>query len=65
MKRVTIRLPDEAARWARLRAAQHGQTVSGLVRDLLAVEMSRETTYEAAMRSYLSRAPYVRRLGGG
>lgn len=54
MRNVTIALPEEVARWARVQAAKQGKSLSCFVRDLLAAEMPRETAYEEAMRNYMS-----------
>ena len=40
MKNVTISLDDETHRRARIRAAERGKSLSGLVRDLLVEEAS-------------------------
>lgn len=65
MKNVTITLADEVAKWARVRAAEQDKSLSRFLAELLACEMSRATVYEEAMRSYLSRKPYVSRKKGG
>lgn len=65
MKNVTITLADDVAKWARVRAAEQDKSLSRFLAELLASEMSRATAYEEAMRSYLSRKPYVLRKKGG
>ena len=57
MKNITITLPEEAARWARVRAAELDTSVSRLVGDLLTDMMQQEGGYRAAMRFALTRAP--------
>ena len=65
MKNVTISLADDVARWARVRAAEQDKSLSRFLSDMLSAEMGRATAYEEAMRSYLSRKPYVLRRKGG
>jgi hypothetical protein len=65
VKNVTITLADDLARWARVRAAEQDKSLSRFLADLLATEMGRVATYEEAMRSYLSRKPYLLRKEGG
>jgi hypothetical protein len=57
MKNITITLPEEAARWARVRAAELDTSVSRLVGDLLIDLMRQEEGYRAAMRLVLTRKP--------
>lgn len=57
MKNITITLPEEAARWARVRAAELDTSVSRLVGDLLTDLMHREEGYRAAMRFALAPKP--------
>lgn len=54
MKNITITLPEEAARWARVRAAELDTSVSRLVGDLLTDMMHQEEGYRAAMRFALT-----------
>lgn len=55
MKNVTVTLEEEVARWAKVRAAEEGESLSRYLGRLLAEQMRHEQTYEAAMTSYLSR----------
>ena len=55
MKNVTITLPEDAARWARVRAAQLNTSVSRLLGDMLREMMEADRAYESAMNEYLSR----------
>jgi Arc/MetJ-type ribon-helix-helix transcriptional regulator len=64
MKNVTVTLPEEVARWARVQAAQREKSVSRYLADLLQEQMEEETAYEAAMVGYLKREP-VRLSSGG
>lgn len=55
MKNMTITLDEEAARWARVWAAEHDTSVSRMVGNLLRERMREEDEYGRAMKSYLSR----------
>ena len=55
MKNMTITLDEEAARWARVWAAEHDASVSRMVGNLLRERMREEDDYGRAMESYLSR----------
>lgn len=57
MKNITITLQEDAARWARVRAAELDTSVSRMVGDLLTDMMYQEEAYRAAMRYALARAP--------
>ena len=57
MKNMTITLDEEAARWARVWAAEHDMSVSRMVGNLLQERMREENDYGRAMKSYLSRTP--------
>jgi len=59
MKNITITLPEEAARWARVRAAELDTSVSRLVGDFLTDMMHQEEGYRAATRFALARKPVV------
>ena len=70
MKNITITVPDNVARWARVWAARHDGSVSKLVGELLTERMHEETAYRAAMKQYLrkpastlrkNRIPYPKR----
>lgn len=58
---VTIVLSRDAARWVRVEAARREMSVSRYLGELVEREREREREegYEAAMRSFLSRAPRV------
>ena len=56
MKNITITLTEDAARWARVRAADLDTSVSRLVGDMLTDMMHQEEGYRAAMRFALTRA---------
>ena len=57
MKNVTITLPDDLARWLRVRAAADGRGVSEWIADLLAEMRRQEDKYEIAMKRYLAMKP--------
>ena len=57
MKNVTITLPDDLARWLRVRAAEDDRSVSRWIADLLAGMRRGEDGYEVAMREFLSVEP--------
>jgi len=55
IRKVTVTLSEETARWVRLEAARRGISVSGLIRQLLTDRMGRQVAYESAKTRYLSR----------
>ena len=57
MRNVTITLEEEVARWARIKAAELGTSVSRLVGEMLREKMMSEQSYQLAMQRYLSRQP--------
>jgi len=57
MINVTITMEEEVARWARIKAAERGTSVSRLVGEMLREKMLFEQTYLSAMQRYLSKAP--------
>ena len=63
MKNITITVPDEVARWARVWAARHDGSVSKLVGELLTERMHQETTYRASMKRYLGKPAVKLRTG--
>ena len=58
MKNVTIALPDDLARWLRVRAAEDDRSVSRWIVDLLAGMRRRESTHETAMKQVLAIKPW-------
>ena len=58
MKNVTITLPEDLARWLRVRAAADGRSVSGWIADLLAGMRRQEDNYEVAMKEALAIKPW-------
>ena len=57
MENVTISLPEDLARWLRVKAAEDDRSVSRWIADLLARLRRQEDHYDAAMRRSLSRRP--------
>jgi hypothetical protein len=57
MKKVTISLDEEVARWARIRAAKWNTSLPRLMVKLLKEKMLEEQNYQTAMERYLSRSP--------
>jgi tetrahydromethanopterin S-methyltransferase subunit B len=57
MKKVTITLDEEVARWARVQAAVRNTSVSRLVGEMLREKMREEEAYHAARQQYLSQEP--------
>lgn len=57
MKNVTITLPEEVARWLRVRAAEDNRSVSRWVAELLELMRRQEDEYELAMKGYLAMKP--------
>ncbi len=57
MKNVTITLDEEVARWARIRAAECGTSLSRLVGEMLREKMRDESNYRTSMQNYLARSP--------
>ena len=57
MKNVTITLPEDLARWLRVRAAENERSVSRWVAELLAGMRRQEDDYEVAMKQALAVKP--------
>lgn len=57
MKNVTVTLPEETARWVRVRAAEQDRSVSSWLAELVDQTRRREDAYEVAMASALAREP--------
>jgi hypothetical protein len=57
MINVTITMEEEVARWARIKAAERGTSVSRLVGEMLREKMLFEQSYLSAMQRYLSKMP--------
>ncbi|MDE0206049.1 MAG: hypothetical protein OXP66_08475 [Candidatus Tectomicrobia bacterium] len=57
MKNVTITLPEDLARWLRIRAAENDRSVSKWLAELLEKMRQQEDEYETAMKRALSIPP--------
>ena len=57
MKNITITLPDEVARWLRVKAAENERSVSKWLAELLEGMQRQEDEYEVAMKRFLSIKP--------
>ena len=57
MKSSTITLPDDLARWLRVRAAENERSVSRWVAELIDRARRQEDAYEVAMQRALSVEP--------
>ena len=58
-RNVTVSLEEDVALWARLEAARRDTSVSRLLGGLLKERMARESRYDQAMRSALTRRPFL------
>ena len=57
MKNVTITLPEDLARWVRVRAAEKDRSVSRWVAELLEGQRRQEDEYDVAMKRFLAVKP--------
>ena len=57
MKNITITLPEECARWVRVRAAQEDRSVSRWLAELLEGMRRGEDEYDIAMKRLLAMKP--------
>lgn len=62
-RNITITLEEQVARWARLEAARRDTSVSRLLAGILKDHMREKNGYETAMRSALSRKPFLKTNG--
>ena len=62
MKNITITLPEDAALWVRVRAAQSERSVSRWLAELIEGMRSQEDEYDVAMERFLERAQQSRKL---
>lgn len=65
MKNITITLPDDLARWLRVRAAENERSVSRWVAELIDGTRRQEDAYEVAMQRALSVEPLKMEWVGG
>lgn len=57
MKKLTITLPDDVARWLHVKAAEDDRTVSHWVAKLLERMRRQQDDYDVAMQRYLAMHP--------
>lgn len=57
MKNVTITLPEDTARWLRIKAAEDDLSVSRWIAELLERMRRQQDDYEVAMQRYLAMKP--------
>ena len=62
MKNITITLPEDLARWVRVRAAENERSVSKWIAELLEGVRCQEDEYDVAMKRFLARAREHREL---
>ncbi len=62
MKNVTISLPENVARWVRVRAAQNDRSVSKWLAELIEGMRRQEDEYDIAMERFLARARKTRKF---
>lgn len=65
MKNVTITLPEDTARWLRIKAAEDGRSVSHWNAELPEWMRRQEDDYEIAMQRYLTMKPRKIEWPGG
>lgn len=58
MKNITITLPEDVARWLRIKAAQEDRSVSRWLAEMLQRMRRQEDQYDVAMKRYLSMKPH-------
>ena len=64
VKKITITVPEDVARWLQDKAAEADRSVSSWIRELLE-RTRREDEYEAAMKRFLARKPRKIEWPGG
>ena len=62
MKNVTISLPEDLARWLRVKAAEEDRSISRWIAELLERMRRQEDEYDAAMERCLAIKPPQARL---
>jgi hypothetical protein len=63
LQKITIRLDEQVARWARTEAARKETSASRLVAWILRERMFEKNAYETAMRRALARKPFLKTDG--
>jgi hypothetical protein len=64
MKKITLFLDGEVARWARIKAAEQNISVSRLVGEMLKRKMQEEEAYVLAMEQFLAAEPTCLKKAG-
>ena len=64
LKNVTVTLPPDAARWARVEAARRGTSVSRFIGDMIEAEMRGRSAYDRAQERFFAQEPAVHRADG-
>jgi hypothetical protein len=57
MKNITISVEENIARWARVKAAKRGVSLSKMISELLEKQMEQEQGYQRSMAEFLTREP--------
>ena len=57
MKNVTITLPENVAKWLRIKAAENDRSVSKWLAELIEGIQRQEDEYDVAMKRYLAMEP--------
>lgn len=57
VRNITIALPEDVARWLRVKAAEDDRSVSSWIRELLERMRQEEDEYDIAMKRLLARKP--------
>ena len=65
MENITVALPEDLARWLRVKAAEDDCSVSRWIADLLEGRRRQEDEYDAAMERYLAMKPRKIEWPGG
>lgn len=65
MRNVTIKLDDDLARWARIRAAEEDKSLSRLIADMLRQARQSDERYRAAAAEFASISPVPLKEKGG
>ena len=64
MKNITITVPENVAKWARVYAAEHETSISRMLGDMLSDKMDTESSYSRSMERFLSKKPVKLRDNG-
>jgi hypothetical protein len=63
MRKITLTLEEEVARWARIQAAKEDVSVSRFLSGILKERMTAQDGYARAMRRVLARKPFLKSDG--